>query len=643
MTAATNTAQQQIEGTTQAWMAALTSEGTTLALFDAYPTSATIQYYTSSTLGATWNTPAITLESAETAVNGLSPASGAFAVTWANAAPNVRFAALSSFVLTNKSPFGVHVVDLYIYNPSTNSLVAHWYYNTTEDFDYWVGQGGNASIPVRFVWAADTSYLITFSTDTGVTAQATLTTLPGGIVSCPSGEFFSEISPQDTCGTAGSPTTPYTISGSGANTCADTTSGTALMMGLGLSYTTSSISSGKLFVSFSFQVTSAATSGITSTWQLYYGSGTAPACHAAATGTALGEPYTVKSQAAVIRGLSQSIGVTVSGLAPSTTYWFDVQASDSSAASWTYSNPDLALVDLQTTGDPNLTTATNTNTCTDTTSGTAHMMGFGTTFTTGGAGFTGNVFGKLSFNEAGAATAGVSTQYQLVYGTGAAPGCNGAATGTTYGNTYTVASQAAVASGAGQKAGFVLTGLSPSTTYWVDVEVVDSSTDAWVYSNPTLAVMEMPTAGTNSLPAVASASNANSCTVTTASTYKMGGFGLIYDVPSSAVGDLYITLTFMVTSPATSGVNTQWQVSWDTGAAPACNTVGTGTTVGNTYEVTSQSGTYTGSFSQSETFVIQNVEKVAGTAIWVDVQAYDSSAAHWIYSQAEISVAEFPG
>jgi len=650
MAAATNTAEQTIEGTTLAWQAGLAISGTTLVIFDNPSTVAgytcpCLRYYSSSTFGSIWNSPGIVLDSlgqdaSQTAVDSLCPGDGAFAVTWENTAGSIRFAAPSTFTLTNNSPFGVHVVDLYVYNPATNTLVAHWYYNTTEDFDYWVGQGGTTTVPVRFVWAADTSYLITFSTDTGVTAQTTLTSLPSG-VSCPSGNFFSELSPAVECSPAKSSTAPYTISGAGANTCTDATSGTPLMMGFGLAYTTSASTSGNLYLSFAFQINSPATSAITSTWQLYYGAGASPNCGDAATGTALGQAYTVRSQAAVVRGLSQSVGVTLSGLAPSTTYWFDVQASDSSGAAWIYSNPDMALIDVQTTDSPNLTTSTNTHTCTDTTSGAARMMGFGTTFTTGAAGFSGNMYGKLTFNEAGPATSGVSIQYTVVYGTGAAPACNGAFTGTAYGNTYTVTSQAAVASGAGQKAGFVISGLSPSTTYWVDVEALDSSGAAWVFSNPTLAVMEAPTPTTNLLPAIGTDSNANTCTITTANTYKMAGFGLTYNLPSSAVGDLFVTVTFQVSSPATSGVNTQWQIAWGTGVGSLCNTPGSGTTVGNTYKLTSQSTT-AGGLSQSETFVLQNVEKVAGAAIWVDVEAADSTSANWRYSQAEMSVAEFP-
>ncbi|MCS4540375.1 MAG: hypothetical protein HYU03_06780 [Thaumarchaeota archaeon] len=200
MTAGTNTAEQTIESSTLAWQAALTYSGTTLALFD-NPSSSTIQYYTSSTLGSIWNSPATTLVSAETAINGLSPASGAFAVTWANAAPNIRFAALSTFTVANSSPFAVHLVDLYVYNPATNSLAAHYYINSTNDFDYWVGQGSTMVLPIRFIWAATTSYLVTVGTDTGVTTQLTVTSPPVAPVACPGGSFFSQIAPTTICGT----------------------------------------------------------------------------------------------------------------------------------------------------------------------------------------------------------------------------------------------------------------------------------------------------------------------------------------------------------------------------------------------------------------------------------------------------------
>ena len=129
--------------------------------------------------------------------------------------------------------------------------------------------------------------------------------------------------------------------------------------------------------------------------------------------------------------------------------------------------------------------------------------------------------------------------------------------------------------------------------------------------------------------------------MTTANTPKMTGFGLAYTVPSTASGDLYVTLTFQVTTPATTTVYSQWEATWGTGAAPACNAQSTGTTIGNTYTVYSQSAT-AGAFSQSETIVVHDIQKVVGATIWFDLTATDSSAANWRYSNAEMSVVEFP-
>lgn len=202
-------------------------------------------------------------------------------------------------------------------------------------------------------------------------------------------------------------------------------------------------------------------------------------------------------------------------------------------------------------------------------------------------------------------------------------------------------SQNGVAGGSAQKDNFVLTGLAASTTYWVDIQAVDSSTDQWTYSYPVLAVMNTPTP-TNSLPNVAMSSNINSCTDTTATTLKEAGFGVGYTIPSSAEGNLRLTLTFEVTIPATSGANTQWELVWGDGASPACNTPGFGITPGNTYTVTSQSGTYAGGLSQSESFVLPDIQKVAGTTIWVDVIAYDSSGASWTFSNPTLTASMFP-
>jgi hypothetical protein len=188
----------------------------------------------------------------------------------------------------------------------------------------------------------------------------------------------------------------------------------------------------------------------------------------------------------------------------------------------------------------------------------------------------------------------------------------------------------------------VLTGLAASTTYWVDVQASDSSAGAWVYSDPVLAVMNMPTAGTNSLPSAAATANTNTCSDATATTYEQMGLDLKYNIPSSAEGDYFFTLTFQVTIPNTAaGLDSVWQASYQTGLAPTCNTPETGDTIGNSYTVWSQAAVV-GAKSESETFVIQNVQRVAGTTIWVDVQAYDSTGATWIYSNPTLAVVEFP-
>ncbi len=633
MTAGTNTAEQTIESSTAAWQAALTSSGTTLALFD-NPSSSTIQYYTSSTLGSIWNSPAIALESAETAINGLSPASGAFAVTWADAAPNVRFAALSTVSITNSSPFGVHVVDLYVYNPGTNSLVAHYYINSTADFDYWVGQGSTTTIPLRFIWAAATSYLITVGTDTGVTAQLTAKSPPVASTTCPAGTFLSQTVPALTCSSVPPSASPAVAFTSNANACTDTTSGTSKMMGLGVTYATSPSSSGSIYVILTFDLRSPAVSNVNSKWQLAYGMGTAAACNAAAAGTLTGQQYTVNTEAAVVLETSQSVGVTITGLSANTAYWFDVQALDSSSDAWAYSLPSLSVTDILTSGlkAPQVGYSSNTNTCTISSASTL-MGGLGTTYTTGGSGFSGNLYLTLTADVKSPATSGINSQWRIAYGTGSAPACGAASTGTTVGNQYQVTTEAAVVLEMGQSESVVITGLAPSTIYWFDVQITDSTTGSWIYSNPTLAVAEMPTTQ-NLPPNTIFSSNANSCGRNTAAN-GMAGFGITYTTLSSSRGSIFVSLTFKVATPATSNINSKWQVAYGTGTPPACNAAATGTTVGRQYTINTEAAV-AGGMGQTIGFVLTGLSE--GMQYWFDVQATDSSAAVWTYSNPAISV-----
>jgi hypothetical protein len=156
-------------------------------------------------------------------------------------------------------------------------------------------------------------------------------------------------------------------------------------------------------------------------------------------------------------------------------------------------------------------------------------------------------------------------------------------------------------------------------------------------------VMAMPTAGTNSLPAAAMSDSTATCADSTENAITMAGFGMMYNIPSSAEGDMLVTLTFQVTQPGDSGATIQWQAAYDTGNAPACNTPQTGYAVGDTYIVEEQSGTNAGVFTQSETFVIQDVQRVAGTTFWMDIQAYQPGNAYtWTFANPSIAVAYFP-
>jgi|GEM_PF-1707138 hypothetical protein len=134
----------------------------------------------------------------------------------------------------------------------------------------------------------------------------------------------------------------------------------------------------------------------------------------------------------------------------------------------------------------------NTNTCTDVTSGTAKMMGFGTTYTTQAANSTaGTVLVTLDFQVATPATVSLNSQWKLYYGTGTAPSCNGTASGTALGNIYKLSTVAATAGSSTQSVTAVVTGVTAATAYWFDLQVTDSNATGWIYSLPQLSATEL--------------------------------------------------------------------------------------------------------------------------------------------------------
>ncbi|TLX99383.1 MAG: hypothetical protein E6K90_06975 [Thaumarchaeota archaeon] len=300
-----------------------------------------------------------------------------------------------------------------------------------------------------------------------------------------------------------------------------------------------------------FDLKSAAVSASdTSTWQLVYGTGSAPACNAAPSGTARGNSYLAQPGATVFLEMAQSVGATITGLSQSTAYWFDVQATDNSVNGWIYSKPALSVTDIVSSTNPSAATSfvSNANTCNDVTT-VARMMGFGLLYTTGRSDqYSGDIYVTLTFQTNWPTNSIDTTKWQVAFGTGSAPACNAAGTGTPVGKQYTIADQTTNQLQEPQNTGFVLTGLTAATTYWFDVQATDSATNTWTYSKPQMAVVEEPI-----LPGVPSnlyfTSDANSCGSASATGVMglgpaSGSVGVYYQTSSSSSGNIYGTFTF---------------------------------------------------------------------------------------------------
>ena len=425
---------------------------------------------------------------------------------------------------------------------------------------------------------------------------------------------------------------------SSANTCTDTTLTTSLMMGFGLTYTTSAITEGEIFVTLTFDLASpASATGLTSKWTITYGTGSAPACNAGAVGTLVGNQYaTATESATVLLEHAESVSVVITGLTASTTYWLDVQASDSSTAGWIYSKPAISVYDIPTgNSGPSFSFSSNSNTCGRNTAATA-MAGLGVTYTTGAAGFfSGQVFVGLTFDVQSPATTTITSAWQVAYGTGSAPACNGATAGTTLGQSYTVETEANVILELAQSGGVVITGLSAATTYWFDVQVTDSTTAVWNYAKPDLALLEMPSS--NNLPAdVALQTNTQSCPKSTTAA-SMAGLNLLYTTSTPTSGNIFVALTVAAQSPGVSNVNSKWQLAYGTGAVPTCGGSTSGTTVGNQYTTNTQSAIPL-RLGQAEGVTITGL--LPNTQYWFDIQLTDSTTDTWTYSVPTLSVSE---
>ena len=136
-------------------------------------------------------------------------------------------------------------------------------------------------LPIRFIWAASTSYLVTISTDTGVDTQLTVTSPPAPTVTCTPGYFGNyQIAPGQTCSSVPAAAAPVVTESTSSNTCTDATMTTTEMMDLGVSYTTQGILHRKHPCDLDVQRGNPCDGAVlTSKWTMAYGTGTAPACN----------------------------------------------------------------------------------------------------------------------------------------------------------------------------------------------------------------------------------------------------------------------------------------------------------------------------------------------------------------------------
>jgi len=414
-------------------------------------------------------------------------------------------------------------------------------------------------------------------------------------------------------------------------------------MGFGVTYTTSASTTGTIYIGLTFDLKSAAVSASdTSTWQLVYGTGSAPACNAAPSGTARGNSYLAQPGAVAFLEMAQSVGATITGLSQSTTYWFDVQATDNSVNGWIYSKPVLSVTDIVSSTNPSAATSfvSNANTCNDVTT-VARMMGFGLLYTTGRSDqYSGDIYVTLTFQTNWPTNSIDTTKWQVAFGTGSAPACNAAGTGTPVGKQYTIADQTTNQLQEPQNTGFVLTGLTAATTYWFDVQATDSATNTWTYSKPQMAVIEEPI-----LPGVPSnlyfTSDANSCGSASATGVMglgpaSGSVGVYYQTSSSSSGNIYGTFTFNLATAATSGQLATWQLAFGTGATPICAAAATGTLVGNSYSFNSEAAVVGGN-AETVSFVLTGL--LRDTIYWFDVKMIASSGTVTA-SNPQLSVSE---
>jgi hypothetical protein len=232
-----------------------------------------------------------------------------------------------SFTLTDAGSTTVTLTDLWIYDTNTKALCC----------------GDTTGVPPT-TFAASASVLspgeaVTFTTSNPSQFSTTISSLSSSdtyainVETLYGNAFSFQVGPTSSSGIAFS---------SSSASCTDSSS-TAQMMGFGMLYTPSL--TGRTFVTLDFEISlPSSTTGATSSYQLVYGTGTAPTCNSASTGTIIGNSYTVQAQKSTME-LEGEVTVVITSLSPGVTYWFDVRVTDPSGGTFTYSAPQLSVIE----------------------------------------------------------------------------------------------------------------------------------------------------------------------------------------------------------------------------------------------------------------------------------------------------------
>jgi hypothetical protein len=121
-----------------------------------------------------------------------------------------------------------------------------------------------------------------------------------------------------------------------------TVSNPGAMMGLGASFHLTPAFSGRISLTICGYLSAAA--AVEPSLQIYYGTGTAPANSASATGTSIGQPQLALLSSTALPPFSKTVVIT--GLTVGTAYWFDLKLNSNNGTSVAVNNVDCAAFEF---------------------------------------------------------------------------------------------------------------------------------------------------------------------------------------------------------------------------------------------------------------------------------------------------------